>query len=145
HEAGQRHAHFQHIRWRIMRAAQHTTIALVLTLTVLAAGGANGQAQLTAPKAINAGLTVLSGEVRIWYFYLSTCPYCLRQEPILARLEQRYGIDIQPISLDGGAPQNRLFGGYEVNDGRAAKLGVHATPTLYLVNPGAKQAVLLSS
>ncbi|MCO6440519.1 MAG: conjugal transfer protein TraF [Nitrococcus mobilis] len=98
----------------------------------------------SAQPGIDARLCALSG-VGIWYFYRSTCPYCVRQEPILHALASRYDIPVTPISLDGGPPPGRAFDGYTYDRGQAAQLGVRVTPTLYLVHPATRQAVLLSA
>lgn len=87
----------------------------------------------------------LSGEVGIWYFYLSTCPYCMRQEPILAAVAKRYGISVTPISLDGGPPPGHIYTAYMSDRGQAAQLGVRATPTLYLVHPSSREVAQLTT
>lgn len=72
--------------------------------------------------------------VGIWYFYLSTCPYCARQEPILEQVMRRTNISVLPISLDGMPPPTAPWQ-YVVNDGHAEQLNVHVTPTLVLAKP----------
>lgn len=97
-----------------------------------------------AAPSLDAQLQALSGKVGIWFFYLSTCPYCARQEPILARISRDYNIAITPISLDGGATPDGIFPDYQYDRGQAAQLGVTVTPTLYLVHPSTRQAAKLA-
>lgn len=92
----------------------------------------------------NASLTVLSDQLTIWYFYLSTCPYCRQQEPILHQLERRYGIHIEPVSLDGQPPQLAALGDFRMPGPRDAQLSIRSTPTMYLYFPATKQAAPLS-
>lgn len=114
------------------------SMALVMLALVLAAPA--GQA---APS-LDAQLRALSGQVGIWFFYLSTCPYCAQEEPVLHRISARYEIPITAISLDGGPTPNRTFKHYVYDRGQAAQLGVTVTPTLFLVHPASRQAVRLS-
>lgn len=79
----------------------------------------------------------------VWYFFRSDCPYCRAENPVLARLQQRIGLTILPISIDGRAMSESEFERFVPDRGHAQQLGVTATPTLYLVRqPG--QFVLLS-
>lgn len=98
-----------------------------------------------AGSDLDARLRTLSGEVGIWYFYLSTCPYCMRQEPILTAIAERYGIPVTAISLDGGPPPGGEIQGYVYDRGQATRLGVQVTPTLYLVHPASQQTAMLSA
>lgn len=70
----------------------------------------------------------------LWYFYLSTCPYCARQEPILERVQANLGLSILPISLDGGAPPTWPDAPFVNNDGHAEQLGVMVTPTMVMAD-----------
>lgn len=91
------------------------------------------QAQMSVAK--KAALEKISKRAGIWYFFLSTCPYCARQEPILDRVSANLGLSILPISLDGGAPPT--WGesvAYVHNDGHAERLGVMVTPTMVMAD-----------
>lgn len=67
------------------------------------------------------------------YYYLSTCPYCKKQEPVLSRLHARTGMSIRPMSLDG-MPMQYGQGNHSLKyfDGRhfAMLYGISNTPTL---------------
>lgn len=97
-----------------------------------------------AAPSLDAQLRSLSGNVGIWFFYLSTCPYCAQEEPVLHRISTHYDIPVTAISLDGGPTPTRIFKHYQDDRGQAAQLGVTVTPTLYLVHPATRQAVKLT-
>ena len=69
----------------------------------------------------------------LFFFFKSTCPYCHRLAPILRQLNARYGLEILPISMDGGGlpeyPSPRM------DNGLASQLGIRSVPALYLVDP----------
>lgn len=107
--------------------------------------GALALASMAAPAmAAGTGIGALRGKVGIWFFYMTTCPYCAKEEPILYKIEKEYGIAVLPISLNGGPTPNKLFKHYAINRGQATRLSVKVTPTLFLVNPNSKQVVELS-
>jgi conjugal transfer pilus assembly protein TraF len=85
----------------------------------------------------------VAAEAGVWYFFASDCPYCRAQNPILARLQQRIGLTILPISIDGKAMPEGPFRSFVPDRGHARQLGVTQTPTLYLVRDP-KQFVLVS-
>ena len=76
----------------------------------------------------------ISERAGIWYFYMSTCPYCARQEPVLERVARNFGLSILPISLDGGPPPTWRDVAFVSNDGHAQQLGVMVTPTLVVAD-----------
>jgi conjugal transfer pilus assembly protein TraF len=39
----------------------------------------------------------------IFFLFSSTCPHCHRYSPILKSFQEKYGITIMPVSMDGGA------------------------------------------
>lgn len=66
----------------------------------------------------------------IFFFFKSTCPYCHQMAPTLKLLQKQYGIEIFPISLDGGGLPD--FPNPKVDQGAAASLGVTVVPALFL-------------
>lgn len=90
------------------------------------------QAQMSVAK--QAALAKISQRAGLWYFFLSTCPYCARQEPILERVQRDIGLSILPISLDGGPPPTWGDVPYVNNAGQAQELGVMVTPTLVVAD-----------
>lgn len=85
----------------------------------------------------------ISTEVGLWYFYRSDCPYCKAQEPVLARLQQKLGLVVLPIALDGKAMEDSHFKMFVPDRGQARMLKVTQTPTLYMVKKP-NEYVLLS-
>ena len=71
----------------------------------------------------------------IWYFFMSTCPYCSKQSPILASWGINNDARIQAISLDGLPGPEGAFPDFRPDQGQGATLGVKVTPTLYYVSP----------
>jgi conjugal transfer pilus assembly protein TraF len=71
----------------------------------------------------------------VWYFYRSDCPYCAAENPVLERLQERIGLAVLPIALDGRAMPEGAFANFVPDRGHAEQLHVTATPTLYLVRP----------
>lgn len=66
----------------------------------------------------------------IFFFFKSTCPYCHQMAPMLKLLQKQYGIEIFPISLDGGGLPD--FPNPKVDQGAATSLGVTVVPALFL-------------
>ncbi|APP87279.1 hypothetical protein BI317_24775 (plasmid) [Xanthomonas hortorum pv. gardneri] len=87
----------------------------------------------------------LAGQVGVWYFFQSTCQYCLRQNPILDYMRQEVPLSILPISLDGLPMVDGSHPNWVVDSGQAAQLQVSTTPTLYLVKPDTNEVVLLAA
>lgn len=88
------------------------------------------QAQAVAQIAKTHGL---------FFFFKGSCPYCHTFGPILRRFSEMYGIEVLPVSLDGGTlpdfPQART-------DTRVAtELGVETVPSLFLVDPRRRNVV----
>lgn len=69
----------------------------------------------------------------LFFFFKGTCPYCHAFAPVLRRFSEQYGINVLPVSLDGGAlpeyPHPRV--GTTV----AEQLGVSVVPSVFLVDP----------
>lgn len=79
----------------------------------------------------------------LFFFFKGSCPYCHAFGPILRRFSERYGIEVLPVSLDGGTlpefPDPR-------RDTRvASELGVSTVPSLFLVDPQQRNVIPLGS
>lgn len=90
-------------------------------------------------------LNMLAGQVGIWYFFQSTCPYCMKQNPILDFLVQDAPISILAISLDGLPMADGSHPKWVSDTGQAQQLQVTTTPTLFLVKPETNEVVLLAA
>lgn len=109
-------------------------------------GGSSAERALSRTAADEARRTVLSrlsGEIGIWYFFRSDCPFCMRQDPSLLRLQNETGIQILPISTDGPPLASGAFPDYVVDGGQAASLGVQRTPTLVVSHPSSGDLTIL--
>jgi len=69
----------------------------------------------------------------LFFLFRSDCPYCQQFAPLLRNFEQKFGLPVFAISLDGGTlsefPQAR------VDNGIAATLNVTQVPALFLASP----------
>lgn len=75
----------------------------------------------------------------LFFFFKGSCPYCHTFGPILRRFSEMHGIEVLPVSLDGGTlpdfPQART-------DTRVAtELGVETVPSVFLVDPRRRNVV----
>lgn len=69
----------------------------------------------------------------LFFFYKSSCPYCVAQAPILARFAATYGLRVMAISLDGSTLPE--FPNARLDNGLSEQLGVSGTPATFMVNP----------
>jgi conjugal transfer pilus assembly protein TraF len=67
----------------------------------------------------------------LFFFLRGDCPYCHQMGPVLKYLEQQYGIEVFPISLDGGGVPG--YPNPRPDNGIARVLGVSVVPALYLM------------
>ena len=75
-------------------------------------------------------LKELAGEVELFLFFSSSCPYCQQIEPVLHEFATRYGFKVEAVSVDGST--SKYFKTYQ-DVGLAAKLELKFTPTVILV------------
>lgn len=89
----------------------------------------------------------VSQKAGIWFFFASTCPYCLKQLPLIKLMSDEYGLNVLYVSLDGGSipgiPDDKVVIDY--GGKAAAEFGVSVTPTTYLVSNDASKFELLSN
>ncbi|MBO2656143.1 conjugal transfer protein TraF [Shewanella algae] len=98
-------------------------------------------------KAQRPVINKVSQKAGLWFFFSSTCPYCLKQLPILKSLEEQYGLNVLYISLDGGIiptiPQDKTVVDHE---GKVARdFNITTTPTTYLVSNDASKFDVVSN
>lgn len=96
--------------------------------------GANLQNKL-AGQNTDVALRRLSESAGIWFFFSSTCAYCVEQAPVVAAMSRLYGFKIIAVSLDGKPLPSGLFPDWRPDQGQASRLGVERTPTTVLVRP----------
>lgn len=95
------------------------------------------EANLNYAEKTQEMLKKISEHAGLWFFFKSTCRYCETQAPILGFLETQ-GFPVLAVSMDGGELQSRHFKYTYQDAGHAAKLGVTATPAMYLVSEDGK-------
>jgi len=79
----------------------------------------------------------------LFFFFKGSCPYCHVFSPILRKFSEAYGIEILPISLDGGTLPE--FPRPRVDTRVAAELGVKTVPSVFLVDPARRNVIPVGS
>ncbi len=77
----------------------------------------------------------------VFFLFRSDCHFCHRYSPILKAFQQKYGIAIMPISMDGkGIPGWEKFA---VNNGQIQKIGIEVSsvPATILFDKQTKQVI----
>jgi conjugal transfer pilus assembly protein TraF len=78
-------------------------------------------------------LNALAGTHVLFFFFRSDCPYCHAFAPTLEAFQARHGIQIVPISVDGGGLPS--FPQFRRDNGISRTLQVAQVPALYLAEP----------
>lgn len=81
----------------------------------------------------NQSLASLSRTHVLFFFFRSDCPYCHAFAPTLEAFQARHGIQIVPISVDGGGLPN--FPQFRRDNGISRTLQVTQVPALFLAEP----------
>jgi conjugal transfer pilus assembly protein TraF len=79
-----------------------------------------------------ANIAELAKEHGLFFFFRSDCPYCHQMAPMLRAFGQQTGMNILPISMDGGGLPD--FAQPKPDNGLSQELGVKMVPALYLVS-----------
>ncbi len=77
-----------------------------------------------------AAIVRVASENGLFFFFRSDCPYCHQIAPILKFLQEAHGIEVFPVSLDGGGL--REFPDAHPDNGISRVLGVEQVPALFL-------------
>jgi conjugal transfer pilus assembly protein TraF len=89
----------------------------------------------------------LSGHYGILFFFRSDCPYCHDEAPIIQGFNEKYGMDILGVSLDG--PGLSDFAGSKPDNGISMMVskgrGIQTVPAMYLVSKDDKTIVPLGA
>ena len=81
----------------------------------------------------NQSLATLAATHVLFFFFRSDCPYCHAFAPTLEAFQARHGIQIVPISVDGGGLPS--FPQFRRDNGISRTLQVTQVPALYLAEP----------
>ncbi|MBY0366800.1 conjugal transfer protein TraF [Roseateles aquatilis] len=81
----------------------------------------------------NQSVAALAATHVLFFFFRSDCPYCHAFAPTLEAFQARHGIQIVPISVDGGGLPN--FPQYRRDNGISKTLQVTQVPAVFLAEP----------
>ncbi|MBK6789069.1 MAG: conjugal transfer protein TraF [Betaproteobacteria bacterium] len=81
----------------------------------------------------NQSLAALARTHVLFFFFRSDCPYCHALAPTLEALQASHGIQIVPISVDGGGLPT--FPQYRRDNGISRTLQVTQVPAVFLAEP----------
>jgi conjugal transfer pilus assembly protein TraF len=81
----------------------------------------------------NQSLAALARTHVLFFFFRSDCPYCHAFAPTLEALQARHGLQIVPISVDGGGLPT--FPNYRRDNGISRTLQVTQVPAVFLAEP----------
>jgi len=81
----------------------------------------------------NQSLAALARTHVLFFFFRSDCPYCHAFAPTLEAFQARHGIQIVPISVDGGGLPT--FPQYRRDNGISRTLQVTQVPAVFLAEP----------
>ncbi len=87
-------------------------------------------------RGIQKAAKKLAAQAGIWFFYYSTCEFCVKEAGVLKGLMNAFGFKVLPIALDGLPLPGGSFPEFTSDHGQGKKLGVETTPALFLVRPG---------
>jgi conjugal transfer pilus assembly protein TraF len=91
--------------------------------------------QRQAEVARDEMLRGLAQSVGVAFFFRSDCQYCELAVGVLRSLQQLYGFEILPISIDGKPLASGSLGQFRPDRGEAASLSITQTPALVLIRP----------
>lgn len=79
----------------------------------------------------------LAAENGILFVFRSDCPYCHAMAPIMKQFSVDYGVNVMPVSLDGGGIN--YYPNPLPNNGIAQRLGIQSVPAVYVMDTKTKQ------
>lgn len=81
----------------------------------------------------SSSVAALASTHVLFFFFRSDCPYCHAFAPTLEAFQARHGMQIVPISVDGGGLPN--FPQYRRDNGISKTLQVTQVPAVFLAEP----------
>lgn len=76
-------------------------------------------------KDVASTIRHINDRYGVFFLFSSTCPHCHRYSPILKSFQEKYGITIMPVSMDGGGLPE--WGNFMVNTSQIARMGITET------------------
>jgi conjugal transfer pilus assembly protein TraF len=89
-----------------------------------------------ATRGTDKAAKKLAGKAGLWFFYSSTCEFCIKEAGAIKGLMSTFGFKVVPIAIDGLPLPGGDFPEFTSDHGQAKSLGVETTPALFLVKPG---------
>jgi conjugal transfer pilus assembly protein TraF len=91
--------------------------------------------------AVTNTIKNINNRYGIFFLFSSTCPHCHRYSPILKNFQEKYGITIMPISMDGEGLKE--WDNFMVNNGQIKKMGINveAVPATILFDKETRQVI----
>ncbi|MBB3221717.1 conjugal transfer protein TraF [Pseudoduganella umbonata] len=83
-------------------------------------------------QARNGTSAALAATHGLFFFFKGDCSYCHQLAPVLNMYQRAYGVEVFPVSLDGGTLPE--FPNARRDNGSARKLQVNAVPALFLAD-----------
>ncbi|WP_132706209.1 conjugal transfer protein TraF [Pseudomonas aeruginosa] len=84
----------------------------------------------------------LSKQVGLFFFFSSDCMLCSEQAGVLQALTYKTGIQVIPVSMDGGPLSNGMYPDYRVDQGQAKAMNIYQAPALALAIPPDKTEIV---
>lgn len=86
-----------------------------------------------------ANIAALAKTHALFFFFRGECPYCHQFAPYLRAFETKFGLQVVPVSLDGGVLP--AFPHARADNGIARTLDIKTVPALYLAEPATGKIV----
>lgn len=92
-------------------------------------------------KDVASTIKSINARYGVFFLFSSTCPHCHRYSPILKAFQNKYGITIMPISMDGGGLPD--WDKAMTNKGQIENMGikVEAVPATILFDKEKRQVI----
>ena len=94
-------------------------------------------------EKIKKSIEEASKEYGFFYFFRGTCDYCHVFSPVVRMFSEKYGIEVIPVSLDGGVMED--FPRPRADNGWGETLGVSTVPALFLVKPSTQEVIKVAN
>jgi len=93
-------------------------------------------------EASRSGIESFSKKYGLMFFFRSDCPYCHKFAPILKSFEEKYGVEILPVSLDGaGLPE---YPHPERDNGIARNMNITTVPAVLAIDTKSNEVLPVS-
>lgn len=88
-------------------------------------------------------LRAMSSRYGMFFFYSTTCPYCIRQSAYLRNFADKYGYRVKPVSLDGAVLPE--WPDTVPDNGMSVRMNVQQVPSILVYDSASRSMRTLSS